>query len=197
VTLSLIISPDTRFPVNSSDNRSVNRSPSCTSRNIELSRTAFHFARYSVPDVDLQPVSPCSTRAHLVCVICFSFVLFAVDRGAGILPESETRRAITLQPRAHRSSCCPPLLPVAKLYAPHYLYQTPPPQSRRPFPSFLFLVCHLIPLSGKLCRICSLPHIPKTLVRVDMSIRTFPGLLPHGRSHIPSLIRTKTTPPTQ
>ena len=73
-------------------------------------------------------------------MICFSFVLHAVDRGARILPESETR---------HPSySSLVPIDPHVLLHryrwlswcAPRYLDQTPPLQSRRPFLSFLFLV---------------------------------------------------------
>ena len=103
---------------------------------------------------------------------------------------------ITLRrPRAHRSSCYPPLLPVAKLIytaLPESDATTtePPSLPFLPFPSPITQS-----RNRKLCRVRSPPHSPRTLVRVDMSIRTFPGFLPHHRSRIPSLIRTKTSPP--
>ena len=55
-------SPDARFPTNSSDNRSVNRPPSCTLSLETISkRPSFRLLLSSV--YDLQPVSPCSIRA--------------------------------------------------------------------------------------------------------------------------------------
>jgi len=98
---------------------------------------------------------------------------------------------ITLQPRAHLSSCYPPLLPVAKL-----VYTALPGSDAAATPPSPFPSHNIQSRYRRQCRVCSPPHNPRTLVRLDMSIRMFPGLLRHDRNRIPNLIHT-TIPPTR
>lgn len=198
VTPLLTISPRYILVFNLSDSRnmSVVRLSIALPRNISTIRHAFHFARYS-PLVDLQPVHLHVPSVHCAFCLCDMFQPRPVYCRLWC---SNTARigkppAITLQPRVHRSSCYPPLLPVAKsLYTalPVSDAATTEPPSLPPFP-----VLSSNPAIGGPCKVCSPPHNPKTLVRFDMSIRMFPGLLLHDRSRIPSLIHTKANPRMQ
>jgi len=137
---------------------------------------------------------PCA--AHPVRVICFSLIPFAVDLWCSITTRIGNLPAITLHPRAHLSSCYPQLLPVAKLEYTALPGSDAATTTEPPSHPLLPLLSSIIQSRYRRpCRVCSPPHNPRTLVRLDMSIRMFPGLLPQDRSRIPNLIHTKPIPP--